>query len=90
MENEFDKKYPEHAKLKEIKNTSQKIGEFLNWTNNRGMFLAEYATEDLGKPPVIIRSHKGINMLLGEFFGIDLDKLEDEKLEILKTLNEKS
>lgn len=36
--------YPEHEKLKEISDTSQSIGEFVDWLNDRGVQLMKYET----------------------------------------------
>lgn len=82
-------KYPEHEKLDKIKDLSQTCGEFLTWlTNEKGVMLATYSDEeDDGN---LYRYYTPINKLLGEFFEIDTEKLEAEKLSMLeeiRTLN---
>lgn len=41
-EDEHEEKYPEHAKLREVKEQSQACGEFLSWLQNvKGVVLAK-------------------------------------------------
>lgn len=80
-------KYPEHEKLKLVKDESQKIGAFLEWLQNRGWGIARYhdGNEELGFAGI------GIEGTLALYFDIDLKKLDDEKramLEELHRLNE--
>lgn len=70
-------KYPEHDKLKEVEKESQFLGSFLEWGQERGMYLAEY-DDDIMRPV-----RKSINTLLAEHLDIDLAKLEREKREML-------
>ena len=102
--------YPEHAKLKLVKDKSQAIGEFLDWiSGEKGWHLAYYHTHsdacdephkhqsfcgqtvngdmrcretdrvcDMGDQ-TLYSAHYGVQKLLGEFFEIDLKKLEAEK-----------
>ena len=71
--------YPEHDKLKAVKDKSQAIGEFLEWLHDdRGMVLAERdERNDLFISPLSIRA------LLAEFFEIDEQRLDDEKRAML-------
>lgn len=70
--------YPEHDKLTDVRDKSQTVGEFLEWmvavkgfriceTDGAGMFLARLDIEGLA----------------AEFFGVDLDRLEEEKSRML-------
>lgn len=78
-------KYPEHEKLKEIQDQSQACGEFLEWLRSKGIFLAIWVKNSNGweeRQSV----HTPTQDLLAEFFGIDRDKLEDEKVQMLNEL----
>ena len=79
--------YPEHDKLDQVHDKSQAIGEFLDWLQNeRDIVLAEYHEHAMGRKDVLLPIHAHIETLLGAFFGIDLEKLEDEKQQMLATL----
>lgn len=65
----------EHDKLKEIQDKSQAIGEFLDWCRwEKGWSLHD------GDRNV---ASYNIEELLGEYFEIDLKKIEEEKRAIL-------
>jgi hypothetical protein len=64
--------YPEHEKLQEIRDQSQKCGEFLEWLEEQGY--------------VEITARKSLTSLLAEFFEIDEEKLEREKRRMLDRL----
>lgn len=74
----MDTQYPEHEKLTKVKDESQSIGEFLEWLNPQGFAIAQWNghTEqwDCGT------RHE---WLLAKYFGIDTDKLEQEKRQML-------
>jgi hypothetical protein len=81
--------YPEHEKLHKIKDKSQAIGEFMEWLESQGVHLARYnaSGEYLWPAPLNIQNR------LAEFFGIDRDKIEEEKLAMLdlqRKLNEEA
>jgi hypothetical protein len=95
--------YPEHTKLSSIKDKSQACGEFIDWLESKGIFLAEkhshvqgcYAEDDHDREESpgcgfregeLLLSHKGIFQLLSGYFGIDLQKLDDEKRAMLEQL----
>ena len=75
------KTYPELEKLKEVSKTSQEIGEFLNWLPEIGIYLCRYDEEDY-----FYRSVVDFEKLLAEYFKIDLNKVEQEKREILEDI----
>lgn len=83
--------YPEHEKLKAARVQSQAQGEFLAWLQNeKGMFLCVYDRLKSNYPSSITTP---VIKLLAEYHGIDLNKLEDEKLAMLeeqRKLNEHS
>jgi hypothetical protein len=87
--------YPEHEKLKAVSDTSQAIGEFLQWCEEQGWHLAEYDSmaESLG---VFSDDHQlwpirlGIEDILARYFDIDRDRLEAEKRAMLDEIRSKN
>lgn len=74
--------YPEHDKLALISDKSQAIGEFINWLKNRqGIEFCHYNSHEELEPV-----WKGTNQWLAEYFGIDQDKLDEEKDTMLKEI----
>lgn len=72
----------ETVKLNRVKETSQKIGEFMEWlTSTKGIELAKYGDNDRLSP-----FHFDINSLLAEYFKIDLRKMEREQQELIATI----
>lgn len=81
--------YPEHKKLLAIKDESQAIGELLEMgLPSMGIHLCEVhkgLTTDRWFP-----THRSIQSILAEWFGIDQNKIEAEKrqmLDELRTMN---
>ena len=72
-------KYPEHEKMKAVRDKSEPIGEFLD---NCKYTLCE--TVDNNFVPV----GKTIEKILAEYFNIDLNKIEQEKQQMIKELQE--
>lgn len=70
---------PEHDKLKVVKAKSQAIGEFIEWLGSQEVRLARYDL-DLG---ILVDDMMPIEKRLAAYFGIDLAKLEAEKLALL-------
>ena len=70
--------YPEHDKLHAVVEQTQAIGEFVEWLEGKGIFLARYV-EGSNYP----RSVHGFRDLLAEWAGIDQNKLEAEKRQML-------
>ncbi len=98
--------YPEHLKLHAVKERSQSIGEFMAWLEETKQYClatrhahTEYCKNSegqynchLGSGELVEPMNAGINKLLAEFFGIDLQVLEAEKLDMLeeqRAINEK-
>lgn len=94
--------YPEHDKLHAIADKSQACGEFFEWLGSNEWTLCEVHSHtncerdecgfwacglDKGEYfPVRL----SLNKLLAEFFDIDQDKLEAEKLAMLAELRSNS
>jgi hypothetical protein len=65
---------------------SQAIGEFLEWAQSEGYFLASW--QHFGNPEPegydrLVTSRKTIHQWLAEFFEIDQDKIEKERQALL-------
>lgn len=78
---------PNCDRLAEVSDLSNEIGDFLDWLEQRKNFtLCEPAAHEmfLRKP---INETK--TQLLAEYFGIDLAQLEQEKLDVLKRLQQR-
>ena len=73
--------FPENEKIKAVKEKSQAIGEFLEWLEEKKIHLVTLKGEH-GYNPVYTSTEN----LLAEFFNIDLDKVEEEKLQMLEEL----
>jgi hypothetical protein len=96
--------YPEHDKLQAVKDKSQAIGAFLEWLGEQGLELCRMHKhtdicfteddEDQEEPTCglsagqYVTDHQTIEHRLAAYFDIDLNKLEDEKREMLKALRE--
>ena len=75
--------YSEHEKLEKINDQSQIIGEFLEWLNyEKGYCLCE----NLGKLEHWHPVSENHEKLLSQYFNIDLNKLEQEKRQMLEKL----
>lgn len=75
--------YPEHDKMRVIAKQSQTIGEFLAWAQNeKGWALCHLDQNEQEYMPV----YKSITVLLAEYFEIDLNRVEDEKRQMLDEL----
>jgi hypothetical protein len=77
--------YPEHDKLHQVADKSQAIGQFLDvFLGEKGLVLAEYNGDD--ERPRLYPATVRIDLLLAEFFDIDLKKIENEKRAMLETM----
>lgn len=72
--------YPEHEKLAAIREQSQAIGEFLDLGRWTLCELREWDDHSPTMEPVNIQD------ALAEYFGIDQQKIEAEKREMLEAL----
>jgi hypothetical protein len=89
--------YSEHAKLMEVYEQSQACGDFFEWLVLHKGFMSVVEHEhddtcyqdgmqicDFMKGDLIPVPHEPIEALLAQFFEIDLDKIEEEKRQMLK------
>lgn len=91
--------YPECEKMQAVKEQSQELGFFLEWLKNR-FTLAEMNynfraiitdTDDNEESVsgILFPSYKSINQILAEYFEIDLEKVDEEKRQILEEIRSK-
>ena len=86
-DNENKKQYPEHDKIHLVKDKSQFIGEFLEWLQTeQKITFGEYTDENPDTLFPIL--HKSTEKWLALYFNIDLNKIEEERLQMLKNLRE--
>jgi hypothetical protein len=79
-----DHEYPEHEKLARISDQSQRLGEFLEWAEEKGWHLAEWQDEIDYMLPIHLKK----DQVLARYFGIDLDRLHAEKDAMYQALSE--
>ena len=73
----------ELEKMKHCQNESQAIGQFIEWLQEQEMDICEWTnqTSEFGE---FFPTSKTIEQLLAEYFGINLNKAEEERLKILE------
>lgn len=86
--------YPEHEKLAKISDKSQLVGEFLEeWCTTKGYTLCEWLDDaDFSAVGGYFPVRKRTDAILADYFGIDLDKIEAEKrqmLDVMRKVNAK-
>ena len=96
---------PECKKLYAVHEQSQKIGEFLEWLQSeKGIVFGLYHTHDDScyddpedderscgmSENVLYSKHLDINRVLAQFFNIDLDKVNEERVALLDYLHDKN
>ncbi len=77
-------KYPEHNKLSKVKDQSQWLGSFIEWAQEQGWSLRQYDDET----KEWYRVRKDINQMLGEYLGVSLIKLNEEKEQMVEEMRE--
>lgn len=74
--------YPEHARQAKVLDEAQAIGQFLD---ESGYILAEY--QDVGwSEDQLMPVHTSITRILADYFGIDLNKIEAEKRQMIAVM----
>lgn len=74
---------PTLDKLREVREQSQIIGEFLDYMSQRGYEMCELVGDDY------MPTRKTIEGMLALFFEIDLVKAEDERRALLEQVRQK-
>lgn len=78
--------YPEHERLKKVQDKSQAIGEFLEWAHDEKEYVLcwkSYMTQSRFEPIQVSKE-----LLLAEFYAIDLQKIEQEKRLMLEEMRQ--
>jgi len=79
--------YPEHDKMHLVKDKTQFMGEFLEWLQTeQEIVFGEYT--DKNPDTLFPISHRSVEEWLALYFDINLNKIEEEKLQMLKKLRE--
>lgn len=82
-----ESRYPEHAKLSAVMETSHAIGEFIDYGLPRmGLVLCEKPLSRRNQSRWPSPTNRSIQRILAEWFEIDLDKIEDEKRAMLASM----
>lgn len=93
--------YPEHEKLSGLRSIghgkgqvytsdlSQELGSFLEWLESEGYILARWDHETRTEPQ-LWPARERIENLLGDYLGIDNDKLMAEKEQMLADIRERA
>lgn len=77
-------KTPELDKISKVSDKSQAIGEFLEWlVQKKEIVLAKWMDME-GWDPQLVVAYEPKNKLLAEYFGIDQDKVENERRKLLE------
>jgi len=74
-------RYPEHIKMRATHDKSHAIVDFVSWlTEERGVTLIDYDGMSVHL--------KELQVLLADFFEIDLDKVEQERVKMLDEIQQ--
>ncbi len=79
LEKNFTERYPEHEKLKAVRTEHRAVCVFLEWLDT----TKEYDLRDRGSGYPITQRHEA---LIAEFFEIDMQKFEQEKVAMLEKI----
>lgn len=69
--------YPEHDKMRAVKDHSQTVGDFIEWLMANGLSICEYDVDY--RQGTYFPTPKSTRQLLADFFEIDLKKVDEEK-----------
>lgn len=82
-------KYPEHEKLKKVKDEKNLIGDFLDWLrSDTDRVIAEYVDVGEFEDERLMVKSESISDILADYYDIDQEKLEQEKQQMLESLRE--
>lgn len=82
MNTDANIQYPEHEKLEKVKDQSHIIGEFLEWLDQRDYYICGISGGEFSS------TYMENEQLLALYFGVDLYKLNKEKVAMLKAQRE--
>ncbi len=84
---EHNAAYPQHAKLRAVKEESQAIGAFLDWLQHEREPRVLLCNQEPGDNfPGIDWTATPVEKLLAEYFGVNLVELENEKERMLDAI----
>ena len=97
MSDSLDEGITELDKLLRVRDHSKIVGEFLEYLEEHRIYLAKYEDgyeDDLaeyedrcdGDGEILIRIHRSKESLIADFFGLDIEKIEEEKRSILRRI----
>jgi hypothetical protein len=79
--------YPEHDKLSAVQDETQAAGEFLEWLMTTEYTLAVRCSgEETGIGQLFVPAFPDIEQLLARWKGIDRNKIEAEKRQMLASV----
>lgn len=94
-------KYPEHEKMAKVTADSHRLGEFIDWMEAKGYLFAQWMEADTYRvrdpesgelkdrsEERLVPVHKTINEWLAAFYEIDLNKIEEEKRQMLDDIRQ--
>ncbi len=81
MENKTKTKISECNKLTAVKSQSATLSEFVDWLEENGMRICKMVDCEVAPYEAIMETNE---KLFARFFDIDLDKLEEERQNLLK------
>jgi len=88
-----DSNYPETPELEKMRayaECSQNIGEFIDWlTDEKRVVFALWDDDGDTGERILIPTCLSMNVLLAEFYNLDLDKIEEERRAILDYIHNK-
>lgn len=73
---------PEHDKLSALGGANQIVGDFIEWLGEQGFCIAGWDQYDR-----LYAIHASRDKLIADHFGIDTNKLEAEKVQMLEELS---
>ena len=79
----------ESEKKLQVREQCQTIGDFLSWLqDHRHVVLCQWGVDVDNRKEVLLPTGRTINQWLADYFMIDLEKLEEERRELLRRLAE--
>lgn len=83
---------PECEKLAKVSEESNKIGDFLEWLSSKGFVIAGYEHNIRNFEELVVvrgfQGSSGINNILAEYYGVNMNKVEKERKALLAWLQE--
>lgn len=76
--------YPEHEQLALVQSRSQAVGDFIEWLGQNQMAICTW----IDRRDEWVAVGMGRDKLLALHFGIDLDRLEAEKRDIIARMSQ--